>query len=65
MLLHFRILLNTKFYLDFYETLVVPYFRWNLISVHSLDKNIFSCKFENITVYLFYESKLVGFEKNV
>jgi hypothetical protein len=42
---HFRILLNTIF-LDLYEIFIVPSFRWNLISVYSLDKNNFSYKFK-------------------
>ena len=57
---HFKILLRTGFYLDLYETFVVPSFRRNLISVYGLDKNGFSCKFENRIFSLFQASKLVG-----
>jgi hypothetical protein len=53
---HFKILLNTGFYLDLYEIFVVPSFRRNLISVFGLDKNGFSCKFENRNFSLFLES---------
>jgi hypothetical protein len=60
---HFKILLNTEFYLDLYETFVVPSFRRNLIYICGLDKNVFSCKFENKNFSLFLESKLVGFGK--
>jgi hypothetical protein len=38
---HFKILLNTEFYLDLYETFIVPSIRRNLISVFGLDKNVF------------------------
>jgi hypothetical protein len=62
---HFNILLNTKFYLNLYKIFVVSSFRRNLIFVFGLDKNGFSCKFENRNFSLFLESKLVGFEKNV
>jgi hypothetical protein len=60
---HFKILLNNEFYLDLYEIFVVSSFRRNLISVSDLDKNDFSCKFENRNYSLFLESKLVGFRK--
>jgi hypothetical protein len=60
---HFKILLNIIFYLDLYEIFVVPSFRRNLIFVSSLDKNDFSCKFENRNFSLFFESKLVEFGK--
>jgi hypothetical protein len=51
---HFKILLNIIFYLDLYETFVVPSFRRNLIFVSGLDKNDFSCKFENRNFSLFF-----------
>ena len=57
---HFRILLCTGFYLDLHETFVVPSFKRNLISVYSLDKNGFSCMFQNRKFSLFHDSKLVG-----
>jgi hypothetical protein len=60
---YFKILLNTRFYLDLYKIFVVLSFRWNLISISSLDKNGFSYKFENRNFSLFLESKLVGFGK--
>ena len=44
----FRLQLKTRFYLDLFETIVVPSFRWNLISISSLDKFGFSCSFEII-----------------
>jgi hypothetical protein len=59
----FKILLNTRFYLDLYETFVVPSFRRTLIFISNLDKNGFYCKFKNRYFNLFLESKLVGFEK--
>jgi hypothetical protein len=54
---------NTRFYLDLYETFLVLSFRQNLISIYSLDKNDFSCKFESRKFNLFHESKLVSFGK--
>jgi hypothetical protein len=60
---HFKILLNTGFYLNLYEIFVVSSFRRNLIFISDLNKNSFSCKFENRNFGLFLESKLVGFGK--
>jgi hypothetical protein len=60
---HFKVLLSTGFYLDLYETFVVPSFRRNLIFVYSLDKNGFSCMFENRNFRLFLVSKSVGIGK--
>jgi len=44
-----------------FETFVVPSFRWNLISIFSLDKFGFSCSFGNNKVSLYQNSNLIGF----
>ena len=44
----FRLQLKIGFYLDLFETFVVPSFRWNLISISSLDK--FGLKNWNVTL---------------
>ena len=49
----FRLQLKTGFYLDLFETFVVPSFRRNLISISSLDKFGFSCSFGNNKVSLY------------
>ncbi|KAB5519853.1 hypothetical protein DKX38_024172 [Salix brachista] len=56
----FRLLLNTKLYLDLNETFIVPSFRQNLISISALDKSGYSCSFGNGKFSLFYDSKLSG-----
>ena len=56
----FRLLLKTKFYLDLFETFVVPSFRRNLISISSLDKFGFSFSFRNNKVSLYQNSNIVG-----
>ena len=56
----FRLLLKTGFYLDLYETFVVPSFRRNLISISALDKFGYFCSFGNEKFELFHDSKLVG-----
>ena len=56
----FRLQLKTGFYLDLFETFVVPSFRWNLISISSLDKFGFSCSFGNNKVSLYQNSNMVG-----
>ena len=56
----FRLLLKTGFYLDLFETFVVPSFRRNLISISSLDKFGFSCSFGNNKVSLYQNSNMVG-----
>ena len=56
----FRLHLKTGFYLDLFETFVVPSFRRNLISISSLDKFGFSCSFGNNKVSLYQNSNMVG-----
>ena len=56
----FRLQLKTGFYLDLFETFVVPSFRRNLISISSLDKFGFSCSFGNNKVSLYQNSNMVG-----
>jgi len=56
----FRLQLKTGFYLDLFETFVVPSFRRNLISISSLDKFGFSCSFRNNKVSLYQNSNLIG-----
>ena len=56
----FRLQLKTGFYLDLFETFVVPSFRRNLISISSLDKFGFSCSFGNNKVSLYQNSNLIG-----
>ena len=56
----FRLQLKTGFYLDLYETFVVPSFRRNLISISSLDKFGFSCSFGNNKVSLYQNSNMVS-----
>ena len=55
----FRLLSKTEFYLDLDETFIVPSFRWNLISIFSLDKSSFTCTFGNENFNLFHDLKLV------
>ena len=55
-----KLQLKTGFYLDLFETFVVPSFRWNLISISSLDKFGFSCSFGNNKVSLYQNSNMVG-----
>ena len=54
----FRLQLKTGFYLDLFETFVVPSFRWNLISISSLDKFGFSYSFRNNKVSLYQNSNI-------
>ena len=56
----FRLHLKTRFYLDLFETFFVPSFRWNLISISSLDKFGFSYSFGNDKVSLYQNSNMVG-----
>ncbi|RDX62780.1 hypothetical protein CR513_58849, partial [Mucuna pruriens] len=46
----FRLQLKTGFHLDLFETFVVPSFRWNLISISSLDKFWFFFFYQNSNV---------------
>ncbi|RDX60278.1 hypothetical protein CR513_61593, partial [Mucuna pruriens] len=55
----FRLQLKTGFCLDLFETFVVPYFRWNLVSISSLDRFGFSCSFGNNKVSLYQNSNVV------
>ena len=57
---NFRLLLMTRFYLDLDETFIVSSFRWNLISISTLDKYGYFCSFRNEKFILFHDSKLVG-----
>jgi len=52
--------LKIGFYLDLFETFVVPSFRRNLISISSLDKFDSSCSFGNNKVSLYQNSNLIG-----
>jgi hypothetical protein len=54
----FRLLCKTDFYL-YFDALVVPSFRRNLISISYLDKNDFICSFSNVNFSLFQNSKEV------
>ena len=54
----FRLQLKTGFYLDLFETFVVPSFRQNFISISSLDKFGVSCSFGNNKVSLYQNSTL-------
>ncbi|RDY04242.1 hypothetical protein CR513_12073, partial [Mucuna pruriens] len=56
----FILQLKIRFYLDFFETFVVPSFRWNLISISSLDKFGFSCSFRNNKFSLYQNLNVVG-----
>jgi len=56
----FRLQLKTGFYLDLFETFVVPSFQRNLISISSLDKFGFSFSFGNNKVSLYQNSNMVG-----
>jgi len=56
----FRLQLKTGFYLDLFETFVVPSFRRNLISISILDKFGFSCSFRNNKVSLYKNSNMAG-----
>jgi transposase InsO family protein len=56
----YRLLLKSGFYLNLYETFVVPSFRRNLISISALDKYGFICTFGNGKFSLFHDSKQVG-----
>jgi hypothetical protein len=55
----FRLLCRTGFYL-YFDALVVPSFRRNLISIFYLDKNGFVCSFSNGNFSLFQNSKQVA-----
>ena len=55
----FRLLCRTGFYL-YFDALVVPSFRRNLISISYLDKNGFVCSFSNGNFSLFQNSKQVA-----
>ena len=57
----FRLQLKTRFYLDLFETFVVPSFRQNLISISGLDKFGFSYSFGNKKVSLYQNLNMVGF----
>ena len=56
----FRLSSKTGFYLDLKETFIVLSFRWNLISISTLDKFGYSCSFGNNKFSLFHDSKMVG-----
>ena len=56
----FRLLLKTCYYLDLNETFIVLSFRWNLISISTLDKFGYSYSFGNNKFSLFSDSKMVG-----
>jgi len=55
-----RFRLNSDFILDLDETLYIPSFRWNLISILLLDKSDFTVTFSYEIFSLFSESKIVG-----
>ena len=57
---HFRLLCRTGFYL-YFDALVVPSFRRNLISISYLDKKGFVCSFGNGNFSLYQNSKQVAF----
>ena len=57
---HFKLLLRTQFYLDLFDTFVIPSFRRNLVSVSKLDKFGYSCSFGNGTFSLSMNSTLIG-----
>jgi len=58
---NFRLLLLcTGFYLDLKDTLVVPSFRRNLVSVSYLDKLDYLCSFRNNVFRLSFNSDIVG-----
>jgi len=57
----FRLHLKTGFYLDLFETFVIQSFRWNLISISSLDKFGFSCSLGKNKVSFYQNSNLIGF----
>ena len=57
---HFRLLLCTGFYLDLKDTLVVPSFRQNLVSVSYLDKLGYLFSFGNNVFRLSFNSNIVG-----
>jgi transposase InsO family protein len=57
---NFRLLLKTGFYLNLYETFVVPSFRRNLVSISALDKYGFTCTFGDGKFGLSLNSKQVG-----
>ena len=57
---HFRLLLETGYYLDLIDTFVVPSFRRNLVSVSVLDKSGYTCSFGNGLFSLSMDSNVVG-----
>ena len=57
---HFRLLLCTGFYLDMKDTVVVPSFRRNLVSVSYLEKLGYLCSFGNNVFWLSFNSDIVG-----
>ena len=57
---HFRLSLNSRKYLDLYETFVVPYLTQNLVSVSVSDKFGYSCSFGNNLFSLICDSNVVG-----
>ena len=56
----FRLQLKTGFYLDLFDTFVVPSFGHNFISISSLDKFGFLYSFGNNKVSLYQNSNLIG-----
>ena len=55
-----RLILDTGFIMDLVDTVYVPIFTRNLISVPRLDSYGYELKFGNKGVSLFYNSYLVG-----
>lgn len=59
-IVHFGLLRVLVFYLNLKDTLVVPSFRRNLVSVSHLDKFGYSCSFGNNLVQLSLNSNEIG-----
>lgn len=57
---NFRLLMCTRFYLDFKDTFVVPSIRRHLISVSYLDRSGNFCSFGNNMFKLSFNSDIVG-----
>ena len=58
---HFKLLLETGYYLDLIDTFVVPSFRRNLVSIFVLEKSRYSCLFGNNNKFvLSINSNIVG-----
>ena len=57
---HFRLLLNTRIYLDLKDTFIVLSFRRNLVFIFVLDKLGYTCSFGNSQFSLYLNSNIVG-----